>query len=302
MSYSNPDPINYSNIDYDNRQVGATEKLRYVKGVLGGTPFSFVGKGNRGENTSLDNTYKHKCNKSCEKPRLERYRRWKWFNRETGVLKPFRCRAWACNAKAGKDQVCQEGWIGCGVVKAKKLRKIMARTARLHNLTRLATLTLNPQKIQKKNPERYLLQVWRKMRIYLYRRYGQKFQYLWVKEQGKSQLHWHLHVLVNRYIPQAWLSSAWSQLGGGRVVDIRFVDVQRVSVYISKYLSKAVAQEYRGRRYGASRGLLVTEKEKDPESPWVLVVFREGDIEFGRLTRFFFVLLEEDCRGSPGFG
>jgi len=47
----------------------------------------------------------------------------------------------------------------------------------------------------------------------------------------------HLHILLADYIPQKWLSIAWQQVGGGRYVDIRFVDVHRVSAYLSSYLA-----------------------------------------------------------------
>ena len=70
--------------------------------------------------------------------------------------------------------------------------------------------------------------VWAKWRIYLARRYGRRVVYLWVKERGsKSGL--HLHVLVDRYLPQKWISASWSAVGGGLVVDIRYVDLHRVS-------------------------------------------------------------------------
>jgi len=46
----------------------------------------------------------------------------------------------------------------------------------------------------------------------------------------------HLHVLLGQYIPWKWLSKAWQSIGGGKVVDIRFVDVHRVSAYLSVYL------------------------------------------------------------------
>jgi hypothetical protein len=47
----------------------------------------------------------------------------------------------------------------------------------------------------------------------------------------------HLHLLVGEYISQGWLSEAWQGIGGGRIVDIRYVDVHRVSAYLSVYLA-----------------------------------------------------------------
>jgi hypothetical protein len=47
----------------------------------------------------------------------------------------------------------------------------------------------------------------------------------------------HLHVLLGKYIKQEWLSVAWQSIGGGEIVDIRPVDVHRVSAYLSVYLT-----------------------------------------------------------------
>jgi hypothetical protein len=47
----------------------------------------------------------------------------------------------------------------------------------------------------------------------------------------------HLHVLLGKYIAQKWLSLAWQSIGGGKTVDIRQVDVHRVSAYLSVYLT-----------------------------------------------------------------
>jgi hypothetical protein len=47
----------------------------------------------------------------------------------------------------------------------------------------------------------------------------------------------HLHVLLGKYIKQEWLSIAWQSIGGGEIVDIRPVDVHRVSAYLSVYLT-----------------------------------------------------------------
>lgn len=48
----------------------------------------------------------------------------------------------------------------------------------------------------------------------------------------------HLHVLLDRYVPQEWISEVWSSLGGGRIVFIKRVTVQKVARYLSKYLTK----------------------------------------------------------------
>jgi integrase len=48
----------------------------------------------------------------------------------------------------------------------------------------------------------------------------------------------HYHILTDRFIDQKWISWTWNQLGGARVVDIRFVQVRKIARYLSKYLTK----------------------------------------------------------------
>src|SRR5258706_7228762 len=74
------------------------------------------------------------------------------------------------------------------------------------------------------------------MRNSLTREYGKALPFVGVLEFQKNKAA-HLHVLLGRYIPQAWLSRAWESVGGGRVVDIRYVDVHRVSAYLAVYLA-----------------------------------------------------------------
>ncbi len=79
----------------------------------------------------------------------------------------------------------------------------------------------------------------------------------------------HLHILVDRYIEQAWVKSAWSTLGGGEHVDIRLVDLHRVSRYLSKYLTKDLLLDApaRARRVTVSRGIVLNPK-RAKEHKW----------------------------------
>jgi hypothetical protein len=101
----------------------------------------------------------------------------------------------------------------------------------------MATLTLDPKRIPKgEKTDRYLRKCWRKMRVSLARKFGKSLPYVGVLEFHKSGVA-HLHLLVGQYISQAWLSRAWLAIGGGQIVDIRYVDVHRVSAYLSVYLA-----------------------------------------------------------------
>src|SRR5262249_38652110 len=109
--------------------------------------------------------------------------------------------------------------------------------AQEHKLQRMATLTLNPASIPKgERTDRYIRECWRKMRVLLARKFGNALPFVAVLEFHESGRA-HLHVLLGRYISQGWLSKAWQSIGGGKIVDIRYVDVHRVSAYLAVYLA-----------------------------------------------------------------
>ena len=127
----------------------------------------------------------------------------------------------------------------CRKPKLKKVRKRISEVAEEHKLTRMVTLTLDPKRIPKrdrKRTDRYIRECWRKMRVLLAREFGGSLPFVGVLEFQKNG-NAHLHLLVGRYIAQKWLSIAWQSIGGGRHVDIRFVDVHRVAAYLSPYLT-----------------------------------------------------------------
>jgi hypothetical protein len=124
-------------------------------------------------------------------------------------------------------------------------------------LTIFATLTLDPKKlIEIDEPEKYISNIWRKLRVYLKRYTGESVKFIAVKEWQKNGYP-HLHVLLNKYIPQDWLSDTWSSLGGGKIVDIRQIkDIEITGRYVCKYLTKGMMSAPKGtRRYTTSRGI-----------------------------------------------
>jgi hypothetical protein len=127
----------------------------------------------------------------------------------------------------------------CRPPKLKDVQARIAMAAEKHKLNRMVTLTLDPKKLSKqdrKHTDRYIRKCWRKMRVLLARQYGKSLAFVGVLEFQKNG-NAHLHILVGQYIPQKWLSIAWQSIGGGRRVDIRFVDVHRVSAYLTVYLA-----------------------------------------------------------------
>lgn len=175
-----------------------------------------------------------------------------------GSLQKFHrlnCKCWSCKH--------------CGPKKAKRYRYLISQLAEQEHLTRFLTLTLDPKKIQG-NSVSYLRGVFNKFRLYLRRKFGSPIKYIAVLEFQKSGIA-HLHVLVDRFIPQNWISESWSALGGGNIVDIRYVDVHRIARYVSKYLTKELllSAPKRSRRVTTSRSLHLLPK-KDSNGSWEL--------------------------------
>ena len=146
----------------------------------------------------------------------------------------------------------------CGPWKAKQFTKRVAEEAKAHGLSRFLTLTLDPSKLEPGDDAvKHLKKTWRKFRVYLKRKFKRSVSFIAVMEYHKSGVP-HMHVLVDRFIKQSWISANWSRLGGGRIVDIRYVaDLETVGWYIGKYLSKdGILRVPKGvRRYSTSQDI-----------------------------------------------
>jgi hypothetical protein len=121
------------------------------------------------------------------------------------------------------------------------------------------------------------------MRVSLERKFGKTVQFIGVLEFHKSGVA-HLHLLVGVYIPHAWLSQAWQAIGGGQVVDIRYVEVQRVTAYLTPYLAGEKIEHTlgllprRARIFTTSRGIQLSEKSKS--AGWWMVRRSISFLEF----------------------
>ena len=160
-------------------------------------------------------------------------------------------------------------------------------------MTRFMTLTLDPSKLENLTTEasiKHIKNSWRKFRVYLARwikknRPGIYARWLQAKERAQCEgtrppsllpfitvleLHKsglaHYHVLIPLYIPQAWISEAWSAVGGGWKVDIRQVDVHRIRAYLAKYVTKDRLSDIPDgeRRFQLSNGMILWPKTPKP--------------------------------------
>ena len=169
---------------------------------------------------------------------------------DTGKARYHRvgCKCWNCSR--------------CGPRRASMYCIRVGQAAEKHRLTTLLTLTLDPAKLKGEDPTRFINRVFADFRVYLKRKLGHAPVYIRILEYQKNG-NAHFHVLLNCYLPQHWVSEAWSALGGGRIVDIKRVDVHRVSRYLSKYLTKEmILYAPKGaRRVTTSRHIRLLEKQ-----------------------------------------
>lgn len=161
------------------------------------------------------------------------------------------CKRWTC--------------LRCGVRKAKRLRRAIIGTAIEKNLKRFLTLTLDPKTCTPEESTTYIRQCWNKFRTYLKRKHGISVSFITILEFQKNG-YAHLHILVDRYIEQSWIKSAWQGVGGGRIVFITQVDLHRIAGYLSKYLTKDLLTngfKPHQRRYTTSRDIILFVKNSN---------------------------------------
>lgn len=200
----------------------------------------------------------------------------------------LRCKCWGCSL--------------CGPRKATKYRAQILRAVTREKMTRMLTLTLDVSKlvtgdklrIYKEHFEahkgtntachcqtctrvqiesiKHIRQCWSKLRVYLRRRYGVAPKYIAILEFQKATGLAHLHIVIDRYIEQAWAKQVWQAVGGGQHVDIRHIDAHRAAAYLSKYLSKdlLLSAPTGMRRVTTSRSIRLDQKRKS-DFEWQVV-------------------------------
>jgi hypothetical protein len=160
---------------------------------------------------------------------------------EDGETAGFRCDSWDCYCCAHRMRM--------NLIEELE-RLVEARP----ELRRFLTLTLDPEAAPADQDERhrYLTERFNALRTELNDRYD-GLSYVWVREEGEGD-NPHLHLIVDRYLPQEELSALSRRVGLGEVVDIRRVNARNMARYLTKYLTKgSMASLPSGiRRYGSS--------------------------------------------------
>jgi hypothetical protein len=199
------------------------------------------------------------------------------------------CGSWSCSY--------------CGLRKAKTARLAIRKTAEELGLRYFLTLTLDPSKLEAgEDAVRHLRIAFNKFREYLRRKYDVPPHYICVMEFTQAGIP-HLHILLDRYIEQKWISRVWNRLGGGRIVYIEQVTVRHVARYLSKYLTKELllSAPKGTRRITTARSIKLFPKfnsgiswELIRESIWHLLMIHRI-AEFGRqLDLFRFIAMQFD--------
>jgi hypothetical protein len=175
---------------------------------------------------------------------------------------PYRCGSWDCYC--------------CGYkMRQNLIEEIQRITSERPEMCRMLTLTLDPANAPPDPDEQhqYITERWNALRTRLKREIGD-FSYIWVREEQENGLP-HLHALVSRFLPQGTVATAWSDLGGGEIVDIRKIEhLDKAAHYVGKYLTKEALTGLPDgiRRYGSSADLdLDVRGSGDSEGDWRLL-------------------------------
>jgi hypothetical protein len=163
---------------------------------------------------------------------------------EDGETAGFRCGSWDCYCCAHR-------------MRMNLIEELERLVEERPELRRFLTLTIDPENAPSciEEQHRHLTERFNALRTELNDLYGD-LSYIWVREEGEDG-HPHLHLLVDRYIPQAKLSMISSRVGMGEIVHITRVSARNMAKYLTKYLGKGSMADLPdgARRYGSSQDI-----------------------------------------------
>jgi hypothetical protein len=189
------------------------------------------------------------------------------YKSESGKEAAYRCGSWDCE--------CCGHRLRMGLIE-----EIERITEERPEMRRFLTLTVDRQApATKEEQHEYITDRWNALRTELRDRYDD-LSYLWVRHEGDERDRPHLHLLVDRYLPQSQLSQLAERVGLGRVVDIRRVDARNAAHYISAYLGRGALSflPSGSRRYGSSSDVDLDPRnpgddDPEPTERWALVTY-----------------------------
>lgn len=148
---------------------------------------------------------------------------------------------------------------------ARKKAQSVSHKARINfqgGRIRFLTLTIRPQ-ASLPGAITHINRSWNRLRLNITRFCG-KVKYAKFLEPQPSTGMPHFHVLLDKYIPAAWLNHAVVKAGFGPIYKIKLVRDELVFGYVLKYLRKGIEDDafldalltVRGRRYAFSQKLI----------------------------------------------
>ena len=183
---------------------------------------------------------------------------------EDGDTSGFRCKSWDCYCCAHR-------------MRMNLIEDLERLVEDRPELRRLLTLTIDPEQgpSQRDAQHEYITERFNALRTELNDRYP-GLSYVWIRHEGEDNGRPHLHLLVDRYLPQSELAELSQRVGLGRIVDIRRVNARNAAKYLTSYLGKgALANLPKGlRRYGSSQdiSLAVRGRGSDDDREWRLMM------------------------------
>lgn len=196
----------------------------------------------------------------------------------------------------------------CGPRKARLAKKRIREEAEKLGLRYFWTLTLAHPSSSPAANVRHIRLVFNRFREYLRRKYKKDnapVNFICILEYTQCGVP-HLHILLDRYIPQRWVSNVWNRLGGGRIVFVKFVTIHKVARYLSKYLTKdlLLSAPKGARRITTSRTVKLYPKLNSGiawdflrESIWNLLAAHRAATWDRQSDLFHFTLLRVDNEG-----
>jgi hypothetical protein len=189
------------------------------------------------------------------------------YKSESGEEAPYRCGSWDCEC--------------CGHrLRMSLIEEIERITEERPEMRRFLSLTVDRRApASKEEKHEYITERWNALRTELRDRY-EDLSYLWVRHEGDERDRPHLHLLVDRYLPQSELSQLAQRVGLGQVVDIRRVDARNAAHYISAYLGRGALSFLPdgSRRYGSSADVDLDPRnpggdDGEPSERWALMAY-----------------------------
>jgi hypothetical protein len=174
---------------------------------------------------------------------------------DDGETAPFRCDSWDCYCCAHR-------------MRMNLIEDLERLVEERPELTRLLTLTVGHEGPEDTDEQHeYITDRFNALRTNLREEYP-NLSYVWIRHEGDENGRAHLHLLVDRYIPQGDLVEMSTNVGLGEVVDIRRVEARNAAHYLTSYLGRgALAELPKGlRRYGSSSDIdLAVRGPADPD-------------------------------------